>query len=137
MVITSLGVVTMHAHTPTFVACFEGSTARNTTSIGVVASVHRTFDVKTCAVVGQGCVVEQHHSTHCAKSVADALCTFHHFHHARTCVVHFGGVVGSPTLAFEAHTVVHQQNSAGVHTLNHGLGNRSSRADGAHSRDGL
>ena len=135
VVITSLGVVAVHAHPPTLVACFEGSTARNTTSIGVVASVHRTFHVKTGAIVGQGCVVEQHHSTHGAKSVADALCTLHHFHHARTRVVHFGSVVGSPTLAFEAHTVVHQQNSAGVHALNHGLGYRSSRADGAYSGD--
>ena len=46
-------------------------------------------------------------------------------------------MVGTPTLAFEAHTVVHQKDATRVHALNHGLGDRTARADGADTGDGF
>ena len=107
-VVATFGVVAVHTHAPAFIAGFERSTARHTARISVVAHIGRTFDVESGAIVGQWCIVEQHHTTHGSETVADALGTFHHFHHAGACVVHFGGVVGSPTLAFEAHPIVHQ-----------------------------
>ena len=137
VVITSFGVVAVHASAPAFVARFEGAAARHAARVGVVAHVDRTFHVETRAVVGQGGVVEEHHSAHGAETVANALRALHHFDHARAGVVDFGRVVGTPTLAFEAHTVVHQEDAAGVHALNHGLGDRAARADGADAGDGF
>ena len=89
------------------------------------------------AVVGQRRVVEEYHTAHGAETIADALRTLHHFDHARAGVVDFGRVVGTPTLAFEAHTVVHQQDATRVHALNHGFGDRAARADGADAGDGF
>ena len=136
-VVAPFGVVAVHASAPAFIARFEGAAARYAARIGVVAHVGRAFHVETRAVVGQRRVVEEHHTAHGAETVADALCTLHHFDHARAGVVHFGRVVGTPTLAFEAHTVVHQENATGVHALNHGLGDRAARADGADTGNGF
>ena len=127
----------MHASAPAFVARFEGAAARYAARVGVVAHVGRAFHVETRAVVGQRRVVEEHHTAHGAETVADALRTLHHFDHARAGVVDFGRVVGTPTLAFEAHTVVHEQDATGVHALNHGFGDRAARADGADAGDGF
>ena len=136
-VVAPFGVVAVHASAPAFVARFEGAAARYAARVGVVAHVGRTFHVEMRAVVGQGRVVEEHHTAHGAETVADALRALHHFDHARAGVVDLGRVVGTPTLAFEAHTVVHEQDATRVHALNHGLGDRAARADGADAGDGF
>ena len=46
-------------------------------------------------------------------------------------------MVSAPALALEANAIIHQQDTATVHPLDHGLSDGATRANRADTRDGL
>ena len=51
-----------------------------------------------------------------------------------TRVVYFGSMVGAPALALEADTIADEEDTATVHPLDHGLGDRRTALDRADTR---
>ena len=136
-IIAAARVHTMQAQRHLPIAHLHIATATHAARIGVVTKVHRAAHFATLIAVGQRRIIHQHDSTHRTKAVANALGTFHHFHHARTCIIQLGRMVGTPALALQTHTIINEQNATAMHTLNHRLGNSVARADGTHAGNAL
>ena len=52
-------------------------------------------------------------------------------------MVYFGSVVGTPALALEADTIADEEDTATMHPLDHGLGDRRTALDRADTRQSL
>ena len=137
MVVAALGVHSVQAQTELPVAGLYAARPAEAARIGVVAHVDVSADLYLLVVVRQWGIVQQNDTAHGAETVTDALCSLHHFHHARPRIVELGRMIGTPALALQTHTIVHQENTAAVHSLYNRLCNCVSRTDGTHAGDGL
>ena len=81
--------------------------------------------------------IDEDDPTECSSTVADSFGSLDDLDLPSSRVVYFGGMVGSPALTLQAHTIVDEQNAIAVHPLNHRLRDGSTALDGAHSRDCL
>ena len=136
-VVASARVHAVNAQAEVLVSAFNASRTAEAAGVGIVANVYVSAGNGLGLAVRQRRIVQQNNASHGAEAVPDALCTLHHFDHTRTRIVQFRCMVSAPALALEAHTVVHQQYAAAVHTLYNGLGYGAAGAHRAHAGHGF
>ena len=113
-------------------------TARSvyTSTVGRVAEVGMT-SVGEFVGCGEGGGIDEDDTAEGSCAIAYGFGTLDDLDLTCTRVVYFGSVVGTPALALEADTIADEEDTATMHPLDHGLGDRRTALDGADTRQGF
>ena len=136
-VVSAARVHPMQTEPPAAVARLEGCRSAEAAGVGIVAHIGLAAEVQAVLPMWERCVIEQDDAPHSPEAIAHTLGALDDLDHAGAGIVDLRGVVSAPALALEAHAIIHQEDTAAVHALDHGLGDRAPRADGADAWDGL
>ena len=110
-------------------------TARSvyTSTVGRVAEVGIT-SVGEFVGCGEGRGIDEDDTAEGSCAIAYGFGALDDLDLTCTRVVYFGSVVGAPALALEADAIADEEDTAAVHPLDHGLGDRRTALDRADTR---